>query len=196
MRIRFDYEARRAADETLSATGHTVHAAARGRRPAVPAPGPVRPDPEVTRPVLSPADPAATAVQRLTIEGWSHSSAGDCEPRLRGMVRNDCMTDTVTRARLGRRDRADAGRVGGLRRQEIAAFPPTPPTRSVSLRPRQRGAQREQMAERPRVLPAGRRQLPAESRAARRQARRRRQLTSARSPRSRWSSRPTSSASS
>jgi acyl-CoA thioester hydrolase len=27
VRIRFDYEARRAADETLAATGHTIHAA-------------------------------------------------------------------------------------------------------------------------------------------------------------------------
>jgi acyl-CoA thioesterase FadM len=27
VRVRFDYEARKAADDTLSATGHTVHAA-------------------------------------------------------------------------------------------------------------------------------------------------------------------------
>ena len=38
MRIRFDYEARRTADETLSATGHTVHAAlgANGRPQRLP----------------------------------------------------------------------------------------------------------------------------------------------------------------
>jgi acyl-CoA thioester hydrolase len=39
VRIRFDYEARRTADETLSATGHTVHAAigANGRPRRLPA---------------------------------------------------------------------------------------------------------------------------------------------------------------
>ena len=39
VRIRFDYEARRTADETLSATGHTVHAAlgADGRPRRLPA---------------------------------------------------------------------------------------------------------------------------------------------------------------
>jgi len=39
VRIRFDYEARRTADETLSATGHTVHAAlgANGRPQRLPA---------------------------------------------------------------------------------------------------------------------------------------------------------------
>jgi acyl-CoA thioester hydrolase len=39
VRIRFDYEARRTADETLSATGHTVHAAlgADGRLRRLPA---------------------------------------------------------------------------------------------------------------------------------------------------------------